>query len=278
MIQLNGYGHASLPWGLPVVVVAHSCVLSWWRAVKGEGAPSSWDRYREVVRRGLEAADLVVSPTAALLAALSMEYGEIPRARVIPNGVEASRFRSGEKEPFILAAGRIWDEAKNLAALARVAPTLPWSVYLAGESREPGDTGEAADTSALGGVEFLGRLPGHVLRGWLARASIYALPARYEPFGLSALEAALSSCALVLGDIPTLREVWGEAAVYVPPGDERALERALGEFIGDSGARARWGARARERAASFTADRMAEGYLALYSELVGRVVGRGVRV
>ncbi len=32
------------------------------------------------------------------------------------------------------------------------------------------------------------------------------LPARYEPFGLSVLEAALSGCALVLGDIPSLRE------------------------------------------------------------------------
>ena len=47
------------------------------------------------------------------------------------------------------------------------------------------------------------------------RASIYAEPARYEPFGLAALEAARAGCALVLGDIPSLREVWGDAALYV---------------------------------------------------------------
>ena len=62
--------------------------------------------------------------------------------------------------------------------------------------------------------------------GW-PRAAIYALPARYEPFGLSALEAALSGCALVLGDIPSLREVWGDAAVFVPPDDAGGLRDAL---------------------------------------------------
>ena len=65
---------------------------------------------------------------------------------------------------------------------------------------------------------MLGRLSAGELADWYARAAIYALPARYEPFGLSALEAALSGCALVLGDIPSLREIWGDAALFVPPG------------------------------------------------------------
>ncbi|MEB3829625.1 glycosyltransferase [Phormidium sp. CCY1219] len=55
------------------------------------------------------------------------------------------------------------------------------------------------------------------LSHWYARAAIYAFPARYEPFGLSVLEAALSGCALVLGDIPRLREMWGDAAVFANP-------------------------------------------------------------
>jgi glycogen(starch) synthase len=59
----------------------------------------------------------------------------------------------------------------------------------------------------------------------LARGDL-RLPARYEPFGLSVLEAALSGCALVLGDIASLREVWGGAACYVRPGDSRAAPRA----------------------------------------------------
>ena len=60
---------------------------------------------------------------------------------------------------------------------------------------------------------------------WLRRATIFALPARYEPFGLSALEAGLAGCALVLGDIP-MREVWHDAAMFVPPEQPAALENA----------------------------------------------------
>jgi glycogen synthase len=72
---------------------------------------------------------------------------------------------------------------------------------------------------------------------WYARASIYALPARYEPFGLSALEAALSGCALILGDIPSLREVWLEAAPYVSPDDESAPKSFARAHSGRTSAR-----------------------------------------
>src|SRR3546814_15476866 len=51
LIHLNGYAHAALPWRSPVVVVAHSCVLSWWRAVHGCEAPPEWRTYRSEERR-----------------------------------------------------------------------------------------------------------------------------------------------------------------------------------------------------------------------------------
>ena len=56
-----------------------------------------------------------------------------------------------------------------------------------------------------------------------SRASIYAATSRYEPFGMAALEAALSRCALVANDIPSFREVWGEAALYFRANDASSL-------------------------------------------------------
>jgi len=263
VIHLNGYAHGSLPWQAPVLVVAHSCVCSWWDAVKGEPAPPEWDRYRDEVTRGLHAADLVLAPTAAMLAELQKHYGALKLTRVVPNGRDASQFRPGVKEPFLLTAGRLWDEAKNVSILAAVAPRLPWRVYVAGSERHP-DGGEARYPN----VESLGRLSPDVLADWLGRASIYALPARYEPFGLSALEAGFAKCALVLGDLPSLREVWGEAAVFVPPGDAGALEEALQSLIADPERRESLAARARTRAFEFTPERMAAGYLTAYRYLL----------
>src|SRR5256885_7721398 len=107
VVHLNGYCHANLPFRAPTVVVGHSCVLSWWRAVKGEVAPGRYDGYRETVSAGLQAADVIVAPTAAMLAALRKNYGPLPRATVIENARDPKRFApAARKDEFIFAAGR----------------------------------------------------------------------------------------------------------------------------------------------------------------------------
>jgi glycosyltransferase involved in cell wall biosynthesis len=171
----------------------------------------------------------------------------------------------GPGEPLILTAGRVWDEAKNVAALWQVAPALPWPVYVAGEMSDPGRPDSAAPAAS---VHYLGRLEPDALAGWMRRASIYALPARYEPFGLSIVEAAAAGCALVLGDIRTLRENWSGAAAFVPPDNHRALCRTIEELIKDPDRRVEMGRAARERSLGFTVSRMADAYIAAYSRTV----------
>lgn len=261
LVHLNGYAHAALPWSAPVVVVAHSDVLTWWEAVRGGRAPASWDRYAALVRHGLHSADLVVVPTLAYRHALERHYGPVPSARVIPNGRDPGRFAAREKEAFVLCAGRLWDDAKNARTLADIAPDVGWPIRVAGEAVAP--DGRRAE---LRNVEFLGtRAPGD-MAGLFARASIYALPARYEPFGLTVLEAGLSGCALVLGDIPTLRELWSGAAEFVSPDDRTGWREALSRLIRDPERRADAAGRALQRARQFTSERMLRGYLEAYGE------------
>lgn len=264
LVHLNGYVHAALPWRAPCLVVGHSCVLSWWQAVKREPAPASWNRYRSEVTRGVRAADHVAAPTGAMLETLDHYYGPLSDARVLPNGRQSCEFLPGEKEPLVFTAGRLWDEAKNLAALEVVAGDLPWPVWVAGDAGHP-EGGRAAFRH----TRPLGWLTAGEIRSWLGRAAIYALPARYEPFGLSALEAALAGCALVLGDIPSLREVWGDAALFVPPDDTVELSSSLRRLMADDGLRRNLALAARRRALEFTPERMAGGYLSLYQQLAG---------
>jgi glycogen(starch) synthase len=257
LVHLNGYVHAALPWRAPVLAVGHSCVLSWWEAVRREPAPSAWDRYRAAVRAGLHAADLVVAPSQTMLAQLTQHYGPLGATAVIPNGRDAAAGPAPAKEPFVLAAGRWWDEAKNAALLAAAAPGLPWPVRLAGEIGAP--------QAAPANVTLLGRCPASAMAAHYARAAIFAAPARYEPFGLSVLEAALAGCALVLGDIPSLRENWEGAAVFVPTDDVSALHRALVGLIDAAARRTELGERARVRAQDFSTSRMIAAYAAAYA-------------
>jgi glycosyltransferase involved in cell wall biosynthesis len=263
IVHLNSYVHAALSWRSPILVVGHSCVLSWWTAVKREAAPPAWDHYRCLVGRGLHAADLVVAPTQAMLSVLERHYGRLRRSHVVPNGRDPALFPATDKKPFILAVGRLWDEAKNIVMLDKVAPSLSWPIYVAGEERHP-----------IGGrvhyrsIKPLGRLSPPTLASWLSQAAIYALPARYEPFGLSVLEAGLAGCALVLGDIPSLRELWDGAALFIPPDDVDMLGRTLQTLSQDRSQLAWLAASAHSRALQYSPERMLRGYLAAYEGIL----------
>lgn len=260
VVHLNGYAHAALPFRARKVVVAHSCVKSWWRQVRGQDAPSEWDAYARRVTAGLRAADVIAAPTRVMLAWLDAHYGPTRAPKhAVPNGILGDRLTPGKKRPVILAAGRLWDEAKNVAALDRAAARVPWDVRIAGSTQAP-DGGEATFERAT----TLGFLEKKQLADEMAQASIYCLPCRYEPFGLSILEAARAGCALVLGDVPSLREVWGDAAIFVPPDDDERLARALAALAEDDLLRARMAERATKRSLDYTRRRMTGGTLGLY--------------
>jgi glycosyltransferase involved in cell wall biosynthesis len=195
-------------------------------------------------------------------------YGPLQDARVIrviPNGRRPELFPPRPKEPWVLGAGRLWDEAKNVQALARVAPRLAWPVLVAGDDESP--EGERRSFwNQRENLRHLGRLAPSDLAARLGSAAIYALPARYEPFGLSILEAALAGCALVLGDVESLRELWDGCALFVPPDDDGALEDALEGLIRDAVQRRRLARESRRRALEFSPERMVEGYLQAYRE------------
>jgi glycogen synthase len=262
MIHANTYCHAAMEWDIPLLLVGHSCVCSWHQEVRSAEAGPEWDRYRTLVAEALQRADFVIAPTRAMLAMLERHYGRLRRKRAILNGLPSRKIPAAEKENFVFTAGRLWDEGKNVAAVARAAPQIKWPVRVAGIPHPDGDGVEVS------GVEFLGRRSTGEMRDLYARAPIYAHPARYEPFGLTPLEAALGGCALVLGDIPTLREVWGRAAPFVAPDDAAALAKAVNRLIDNPPRRRGKAERAYVRALDLNSQRQAESYMSAYLELL----------
>jgi glycogen synthase len=133
---------------------------------------------------------------------------------------------------------------------------------VAGEARHP-----EGGTVRFRTVQRLGPLASAELAWWLGQAAIFALPARYEPFGLTVLEAGLAGCALVLGDIPSLREVWDGAALFVPPDQPDVLAEVLEHLSRDVGWRELMAQRARARALRYTPALMVHAYVRLYAKL-----------
>ncbi len=259
VVHVNGYYHATLPLNAPVVLTAHSCVASWWQACRRDVIPLEWWRYVNWVSAAVRNAAVLTAPTQIFLDEFQAIHGRANAARTIWNGRHASRFAPCPKRNMVLAAGRLWDPAKNIAMLCRVAGQLHVPVMVAGDGKST--DGPAI---ALENVAWLGRLSHGELAEQMAQAAVFAAPSRYEPFGLSILEAALSGCALVLGDIPTLRELWDGAAIFVHPDDENGWRDALGHLTEDTKRAFESGLRARAHAARYSADAMTAEYLDAY--------------
>jgi glycosyltransferase involved in cell wall biosynthesis len=269
VIHLNGYAHATLRWNKPVAVVAHSCVYSWWRAVHGCAPGPDWSEYKRRVADGLSAADVVIAPSAYVAGELEGEYGVSPdKVRVIHNFSHAHVSPHTKKQPFVLAAGRIWDDAKNIALLQRIAPELEWEVGIAGDAESP-----EASTRKGQSACFLGLLPHPELMRQMSLAGIFAHPALYEPFGLSVLEAARARCCLVLSNIPSLRELWDGAAIFIDPREPEVWVREINRLARDSSERESLGQLAYSQSMKYRPSSSLKQYRDVYAALVSSNTG-----
>ena len=262
VVHASQFCFGALPVRVPKVLTAHSDVLSWAEACKPGGMKEShWlRRYRELVTAGLVGADVVVAPTYWMREALQRHFPASAAARVILNGrSQATGARCETRRLQAVTVGRIWDQAKGLAVLHEVEVCMP--VLVVGEACFEGER-----APELGTVEFLGRLDEDEVHEVLRTSSVYLATSIYEPFGLAPLEAALCGCGVVARDLPSLREVWGDAAVYFTDGGR------LGEVLlrlrdSPTELEALKG-RSKTRALELSADRMVDGYIVQYEELL----------
>lgn len=265
IVHCNDYGPLQREWSVPTLLVAHGCRYAKWRVAHPKDAGTQWQRYRERVAAALRNARHVVAPTNAVLRELEESYADAglhARASVIYKGVDSVRWTVGQERErlFVLGVGPLADEGKNLQCLAAAAETLPCPVLIAAAGRP--ERGRAPRAI------LLKRLSRSRLAVYYRRARVLAHPARYEPFGLTVLEAALSGCALVLGDIATLRELWGPAAVFVEPTDREALHDAIVTLLRRPDELAEFGRRARRHALRYSARAMALSYVRRYESLL----------
>jgi glycosyltransferase involved in cell wall biosynthesis len=254
-------------------------------------------RYRQLVPRALHRGAVVCTPTAAVATEVADEYGLGPdRLVVTPLGVDPTWRQTTPPDPAWLATHGLPDRyllfvgsrepRKNLSTLLTAYRAL-LSTRLELVDNGPRAT-EGAGTTIGGGVpplvlvgppgwgqtlETAGlppdavRTPGYLPEPDLARvvagAAALVVPSWYEGFGLPALEALACGTPVVASDLPALREVLGDQAELVAPGDPAALADALARVLQDPGGEDACAAR-RTRTAGFTWENCAQATLSAY--------------
>lgn len=175
--------------------------------------------------------------------------------------------RAGLTGPYVLAVGTV-EPRKGLDILAqamtRVRRDLPdLTLAIVGP-----DGWLAVDGLDVDGVVRLGTVDERTLDALYRRATLCAVPSRYEGFGLPALEAMARGCPVVASNATSLPEVVGGAGVLVPVGDISGWSHAIAEVATDPEARRAMARAGRERSVGFSWRGSAHAHAAAYAAAI----------
>ncbi|MWV24599.1 glycosyltransferase family 4 protein [Methylobacterium sp. 2A] len=268
-VHLHSPALALAAFPVPVAAVCHSCVATWWDAVETGPLPPDLAWRHDLTARGCRAADALLAPTRAHALATVRVCGLVQPPAVVRNGRGLSGLPPRAPVPHAFTAGRLWDRAKNAAALDRLAGRLSAPLRAAGPVEGP--NGARVETRHL---HRLGRLDEAGIADELTGRPVFVSLARYEPFGLAVLEAAAAGCALVLSDIPSFRELWDGAAAFVGANDDEAAAEAVQGLLDDPARREAAGQAAATRAARYGVEAMTEGVLGVLRGLLDAAPAR----
>ena len=253
--------------GVPYVVTAHGSDVAGYNPDRFRAS----HRLLAPVWRGVVTRARAITSPSRWLANLIASNAQLALPiQIIPNGIAQDWVVPEVKQRRILAVSRLF-ERKGLQYLLRALEREPlgYEVHI---------VGEGPYRAELEAMARLVRDPG-VFHGWLkndspdlkrlyATASIFVFPSIAENFPIALLEAMLSGAAIVASDLPSCREVLGDAALYAPPGDVESLRAQLVRLGNDGETRAGYATDARRRVLDrFVWDRVGEQYEGLFSTL-----------
>jgi glycosyltransferase involved in cell wall biosynthesis len=252
-------GSAALQRGVPTVYTPHGMAA----ARIGDGA---------LRRLAQNTAERAIVRRAGVLGAVSHAEAELarrahraPRVTVVPNGIpELDPGREpgapARREPLVVAAGRI-DPARRPNGVARILAGVTGSARVAWIGGAPAD--EDVPLRAAG-IPITGWLERERAIAEVAAATVYLHWSAWDGLSLAVLEALAHDVVVVASDIPANREIVGAAQVRA---SEAGAIELIRELLADAALRERLLAAQRERRGQWSAERMADGWSAVYARL-----------
>lgn len=233
--------------------------------------PSRSRRMQALQLAALDRAAAILTVSRSTADALVAHGVDPSRIHVTPNGLArlaAPIDPPVPKKPFILLVGSLEPRKGHELLIQAATRDGLEDVRLVFAGPEVGRADYIRAVAAQAGVRdrviVLGPVDDAVLAGLYRDATALCLPSYGEGFGLPVLEAMSFGTPVVASDLPALREVAADAALFVAPGDSDALARELRRIVVDPRLRERLARQGKERAALFTWDATAEATVQAY--------------
>lgn len=232
---------APLGLGMPLAATIHDISFS---------AHPEWFRWREgmrrrwLTRRTARLARRVFTDSEFSRDEIERHYG-IPAARieVVYPGSIPRPSSPVARERIVLFAGSLFNRRRLpdlIAAFAAASRNiLTARLIIVGEDRTwpPQDLAAVAAAHGVAGrTEIRSYISDEELASLYARSAVFGFLSEYEGFGLTPLEALAAGTPVVVLDTPVSREVYGDAAAYVPAGDIGATAETIRRHLAAPGA------------------------------------------
>lgn len=227
----------------------------------------------EFSKREIQEAWPWINPEHVFVTPMGVDAGNIDDSPVDGKSEDLIELkqRLGLPERFTLFVGTL-EPRKNLQGLLEAYRCLPESLrrefplVLAGANgwNRWYFRGLLEELRSQGCLHVLGYLPRRELPMVMRLASAFCFPSVYEGFGMPPLEAAACGTPVVCGDIPALREVMGNAAIYVDPNCPEDIAAGLTHVLTNETLARRLAEQGRQRALSFTWQRSVRETLSAY--------------
>lgn len=268
---------------VPQVVVVHDILPLHFL----EEYPRQQHYFRAFVPMILRRSQVIIAVSERTKQDIGDTYGiGADRIRVVPNGVDRSRYRTGIDpagskrkyglEAYLLYVGNLLPH-KNLPrlleAFALVAERFPHRLVIAGKKDPRYAPALEGKVKALGleeKVSFLDYVPSEELPALYAGADLFILPSLYEGFGLPVLEAMACGTPVIASRAGSIPEVAADAALLIDPYDVQELAGAIEAVLGDPGTREMMRRRGLEQAERFNWRRTALMLLGILQEVGDR--------
>ncbi|SIT50144.1 Glycosyltransferase WbpZ [Paraburkholderia piptadeniae] len=242
--------------------------------------------YRPLRDRFLSSVDRIVATSPNYLATSDVLQRYKDKVEIIPIGLDERAYPAASTEKlkywrerigpkFFLFVGNL-RYYKGLHILLDALRGTEFKTVIVGAGPAEGALRAQAASLKLKNVEFVGPVDDEDKIALLTLCHALTFPShlRSEAFGISLLEGAMFGKALVSAEIGTgtsYVNIAGVTGLVIPPNDAQALREAMTQLWTDEARTANMGAAARQRFEHFfTADRMAESYVALYMQLAGK--------
>jgi glycosyltransferase involved in cell wall biosynthesis len=206
--------------------------------------------------------------------------------RLIPHGIDLSNFstlarpQKTTEQLRLIFLGRLDDMAKGimlLPAILKKAGKLGVNFLcdVLGTGPDEEKVKKAINNSGLQScVGFHGQVPYHEVPGRLSSADIFLMPSRFEGFPLSLVEAMAAGCVPVATDLQGITDIIiedGMSGFLCPMGDAGAFAEKISLLYSHRDQLERMSEETRRRVQkTFSLDRMAADYDALFTEILSR--------